>query len=147
MFTGEYRHNLDNKGRVILPIHLRQTDKNNSSFVMTVGLDHCIAVYPQDIWEHNIQNELNQLDWNDPSGRILQRQMYANATQSEPDRQGRIFIPQSLRQYAGIQRDVIIIGMNRNIEIWDKQRWEDHSAGAQQLLAEHASKLASYKKA
>jgi len=146
MFTGEYRHNLDNKGRVILPIKFRQGDEPIKTFVLTVGLDHCIAAYPQEIWDSQVQEELNKVEWNDASGRALLRQMYANATASEPDRQGRIFVPQTLRKYASIEKDVVIIGMNRHIEIWDRERWEQHAAGAQQLLAEHAGKLASYKK-
>ncbi|MCI5936556.1 MAG: division/cell wall cluster transcriptional repressor MraZ [Eubacterium sp.] len=121
MFMGTYEHGLDTKGRVIIPAKLR--DELGESFVVTLGLDGCLFAYPQDEWQVFI-NKLNELPGN-KEGRKLLRHFSANAAACEVDKQGRVLIPAKLRQYAGLEKDVVFVGVLSKIEIWSKNRWED----------------------
>jgi len=145
MFLGQYKHALDSKGRVILPVKLRKLDELVKSFVLTIGMENCISVYPSEIWDQQAE-EYKSIPWNDPNGRTFKRGMFSNATPVEPDRQGRIGIPSHLREYAGIKKEVVIAGMNDHLEIWDREKWAEFSKKAEQSLSENASKLTGYNK-
>jgi len=146
LFIGEYQHTLDNKFRVILPIKLRQSsqEKPIKIFMMTLGLNQCIDVYTLERWDNLNENEWKNIPRTDPSGIAYLRLVYANATESEPDRQGRIFIPMSLRKHAQIQKEIIINGAGDHIEIWSQQKWEEYVTKEQQSFVDHASKLTIY---
>ena len=117
---GEYPHNIDAKGRLIFPIKLREA--LGEHFVIFKGLDNCINVYSQEKWAA-FEQQLAAL----PSkARKVQRFFSANF-ECEPDAQGRILIPQTLREYAGLRKDVTVIGMIDHVEIWDSAAWKAYN--------------------
>lgn len=126
MFLGEYQHSLDAKGRIILPSKFRALLA--SGCVLTRGLDNCLAVYPPDEWE-SVSSRLKEASQSSRPVRDFLRVWYASAIEEEPDKQGRITIPEHLRQYAGLEREVTVTGRGEFAEIWSRQRWD-------QLLAE-----------
>lgn len=120
MLIGEYQHSLDTKGRVNFPAMLRED--LGESFILSKGLgDPCLFVYSQQEWD-KLTEKLNNLPLS--KARALQRFLFAGATQVQPDKQGRILIPQNLRDYASLQKDLIIVGASNRAEIWAQDRWE-----------------------
>ena len=123
---GEYQHNIDAKGRLIFPIKLRE--ELGEHFVIFKGLDNCLNVYSQEKW-NAFEQQLAAL----PSkARKVQRFFSANF-ECEPDSQGRILIPPTLREYAELKKDVTVIGMIDHVEIWDKQAWLDMDAALDEM--------------
>ena len=114
---GKYKHTVDEKGRLFVPSKLREELGN--TFYVTLGLDHCLSVYTESGWQA-ILDKYNALP-------IVQarkmRFLFANAAKCEPDSQGRILLPQKLRAYAGLDKDVVIIGVSNRAEIWNAERW------------------------
>ena len=120
MLIGEYQHSLDSYGRVNFPAKLREDVAE--TFNLSKGLgDPCLFVYSQQEWD-KLTEKLNSLPLS--KARALQRFLFAGATQVQPDKQGRILIPQNLRQYAGLQKDLVIVGASNRAEIWDQDQWE-----------------------
>lgn len=120
MLIGEYSHAIDQKGRVIFPSKLRED--LGEQIIITRGLDGCLAVYANDVWE-GIQKQLAALPMS--KSRSIPRYMFASAAVVEPDKQGRIVIPQNLRDYAALTKDVVFIGAGNRVEIWDRDRWAE----------------------
>ena len=116
--VGKYRHTVDPKGRLFVPAKLR--DELGDAFYVTLGLDHCLSVYTEAGWQ-NILDKYNALP-------IVQarkmRFLFANAAKCEPDKQGRFLLPESMREYAGIQQDVVFLGQAGRAEIWAAERYE-----------------------
>jgi len=125
MFMGEYQHNVDLKGRLIIPAKYR--DQLGDKLVATRGLDGCLYLYPMDEWEA-ILTKLKGLNLLKTEDRQFMRFFVAGAAECELDKQGRILLPAPLRKAAGIEKDVILAGMMERIEIWDKDKWEDKTA-------------------
>lgn len=123
MFLGEYQHSLDPKGRVIFPAAYRE--QLGEGLVMTVGVDNCIAVHPTAEWQRVIAG-LRSLRTTDRRERMFTRMMTSMAHPDELDRQGRVTIPARLREYAGLDRDVTVVGADTKIELWDTARWEQY---------------------
>ncbi|CAN5342851.1 division/cell wall cluster transcriptional repressor MraZ [soil metagenome] len=121
MFLGEYRHTLDSKGRLILPAAFR--DELRDGLVVTVGLDHCLAVHPAADWRRVVEG-LRSLRTTDRRERMFARVLTSSAHPEELDRQGRVTIPQRLRSYAALARDVAVIGADSRLELWDTTAWE-----------------------
>ena len=120
MLIGEYQHSLDAKGRVNFPAKLR--DGLGESFIITKGMDGCLAVYPKDEWRAVVDKFRGLTS---KEGRKLQRYFFSGAAELEPDKQGRVLIPGVLREFAGLDKDVMIIGASVRAEIWDKQKWDE----------------------
>ncbi len=118
MLLGEYQHSLDAKGRVNFPARLRED--LGERFIVTKGLDGCLFVYSYEEWKA-LENKIRALPLSKSRG--LQRFFFAGAVELEPDKQGRILIPANLREYAGIEKDVMIIGASTRAEIWDLASW------------------------
>ena len=114
---GQYRHTLDAKGRLFVPSKLR--DELGEAFYVTLGLDHCLSVYTEAGWQ-SILDKYNALPI---SQARKMRFLFANAAKCEPDAQGRILLPQKLRAYAGLEKDVVVIGVSNRAEIWNAERW------------------------
>lgn len=123
MFLGEYQHALDPKGRLILPSAYRE--QLQDGLVMTVGLDHCLAVYPVAAWDR-VKEGLRGLRATDRRERMFSRMITASAHRDSLDRQGRITIPARLRDYASLAKDVAVVGADERLELWDAARWEDY---------------------
>jgi MraZ protein len=96
------------------------------SFVVTLGLDGCLFVLPQDVWDE-MEKKLMSLPMSGTNGRKVSRMFLSNALDCEFDKQGRILLPQNLRAYAGLQKDVVLVGVGNRAEIWDKDRWEQYN--------------------
>lgn len=119
---GEYQHTLDAKGRLFIPAKLRE--QLGDSFVVTKGLDDCLFVYPQEAWDE-LEHKIRQLPMS--KSRSLQRFFLSSAADVTVDRQGRIVIPSVLRSYAGLERDVVVIGVGERAELWDARRWNNYT--------------------
>ncbi|MSS63040.1 division/cell wall cluster transcriptional repressor MraZ [Velocimicrobium porci] len=138
MFMGEYNHTIDTKGRIIVPAKFRET--LGEEFVVTLGLDGCLFVYPDEEWQ-NFVSELKNLPGS-KEARQLQRYFMAGAASCEVDKQGRILIPSKLRQQAGLEKEVVFVGVLSKIEIWSKERWEaNNTYDDMDEIAEHMSEF------
>ncbi len=136
MFLGQYTHALDDKGRLTIPSRFRD-DLAGRNVIITRGLDRCLTVYPMAVWEE-IAQKVNALPITDPRGRALRRIFFADATDAELDRQGRVLVPDRLREYAGLEpaAEAVIVGLDRFIEVWSPQRWEEANAHQMELMDE-----------
>ena len=132
MFLSEYQHTLDSKGRLILPSAFRESLQEG--LVMTVGVDRCLTVHPQADWARVLEG-LRNLRTTDRRERAFARVMTSSAHADELDKQGRVTIPARLREYAGLDRDVAVVGADSRIELWDALSWE---AYRDQAMAEFA---------
>lgn len=125
MFSGEYTHTIDDKGRAIVPAKFREG--LGDSFMVTKGLDGCLFAYPASEWaliEENFKNASNT----SKDARKFQRFFFGGAVLCEVDKQGRINIPQNLREYAQITKDIVSVGVLKRVEIWDKSKWSDETS-------------------
>lgn len=125
MFMGEYNHAIDPKGRLIIPSKFRE--ELGEEFVVTRGLDGCLFVFPNDAWQE-FEKKLNALPLTNKSARQFSRFFVAGATQCELDKQGRILLPVCLREFAGLDKDVVLTGMLNRIEIWSKEKWTENNS-------------------
>ena len=123
MFYGEYQHSVDTKGRVIIPSKFR--DGLGENFILTKGLDNCLFAYSAKEWAE-LEAKLRALPFTDKDVRAFVRFFFAGATECGLDKQGRILIPNNLRQHAKLEKDVYIIGVSTRVEIWDKYEWESY---------------------
>ena len=124
MFMGEYSHSIDAKGRLIIPSKFREL--LGDEFVLTKGLDGCLSIYPMDEWQA-FEEKLKALPLTNKNARTFSRFFVAGATSCELDRQGRVLIPATLREFAGLEKDVVLTGNITRIEIWSKAKWEENS--------------------
>ena len=115
--TGTYEHSLDAKGRLFIPAQLRK--ELGDTLYVTMGLDGCLAVYPQETWD-TFTEKFASLPMSQSKA---MRPLFANAAKCEPDSQGRIVVPQSLRKFAMLEKDAVILGVNDRAEIWSAQLW------------------------
>src|SRR5438309_72256 len=134
MFLGENRHAVDDKGRVILPSQYR--DELQGGAVLTKEVDGCIAVWPLEDFKARAQEMAQMRRTGEQRTRAGVRNFFATAEHRELDRQGRIAIPQSLRAFAGLERDVVISGQFDRIEIWDVGRWQQREESGDEVLVE-----------
>ena len=118
MLKGEYSHNIDAKGRLIIPAKFR--DDLGENFVITKGMENCLYVYPEDEWNDFFQG---------------------SAADGELDKQGRTLIPSVLRTYAKLDKEVVFVGMGKRAEIWDKARWDEKNAEVELNIEEIASDM------
>lgn len=135
MLLGQYAYTLDSKGRLTVPSRFR--DELPPEVVVTRGLDRCLVVYPLDAWEE-IAQKVTALPITDPRGRALRRIFFADAMNIELDKQGRILVPDRLRDYAGLDlsSEVVIVGLDRFLELWNPERWEQDNVQRMQVIEE-----------
>lgn len=144
MFIGEYLHSIDLKKRMAVPSKFRTDLKNK--VVITRGLDKCLFVYPMKVWE-DIAGKLGTLPVGESATRSFIRLMLAGAVDVEVDKQGRILIPDFLKSYAGLNRNVIVAGIYNRLEIWDEKKWQEYKKKAEKNtdeIAEQLGKLGVY---
>lgn len=115
--TGQYQHSIDSKGRLFIPAKLRE--ELGETFYITMGVDCCLSVYSQDSWDR-FTEKFESMPYT--RSRAM-RPLFANAAKCEPDAQGRILLPAKLRAYAGLKKDVTVIGVSNRAEIWDAAAW------------------------
>ena len=121
MFLGRFAHNLDSKGRLAVPARFRASLEEG--LVLTRGLDRCVAAYPMAAWE-DLAGKVSALSMNDPAARQFRRMVFAEAANLTLDGQGRVVVPPELREYAGIDREAVVIGVHTSFEIWSPSGWE-----------------------
>ena len=138
MLIGEYHHNLDEKGRLIIPSKFR--DEIGESFVVTRGLDGCLFVYAMNEWE-NIVSKLKSLPFTKKDARTFNRFFMSGATVCEFDKQGRINIPSTLTNYAEIKKECTIIGVNDRLEIWATDKFDSLIESNLDAISEVAENL------
>ena len=144
MFIGEYLHSIDLKKRMAVPSKFRTDLKNK--VVVTRGLDKCLFVYPMKVWE-DIAGKLGTLPVGESATRSFIRLMLAGAVDVDVDKQGRILIPDFLKSYAGLGRNVIVAGIYNRLEIWDEKKWQEYKKKAEKNtdeIAEQLGKLGVY---
>ncbi|NBI29413.1 division/cell wall cluster transcriptional repressor MraZ [Chengkuizengella marina] len=138
MFMGEYQHNIDEKGRVIVPSKFR--DSLGSTFIMTRGLDQCLFIYPSEEWGV-LEKKLKALPLMKSDARAFTRFFFSGATECELDKQGRVNIPNNLKSHAKLEKESIFIGVSNRIEIWNKDVWEGYFNQSESSFNEIAEKL------
>lgn len=120
MFKGEYNHTIDAKGRLIVPSKFRE--QLGDEFVVTKGLDGCLFVYDNSEWSR-FEEKLRALPLTNPNARKFTRFFLAGASDCEVDKQGRILLPAVLREFAGLEKEAVLVGVGSRIEIWNKALW------------------------
>ncbi|MBR5578429.1 MAG: division/cell wall cluster transcriptional repressor MraZ [Lachnospiraceae bacterium] len=139
MFMGEYNHTIDTKGRLIIPSKFREA--LGEEFVVTKGLDGCLFVYDNNEW-NAFEEKLKSLPLTNKDARQFVRFFLAGAAMAEVDKQGRILIPSVLREFAGLEKEVVLIGVASRVEIWSKDRWENAASyDDMEEIAEHMAEL------
>ncbi|MBI4449553.1 division/cell wall cluster transcriptional repressor MraZ [Candidatus Uhrbacteria bacterium] len=140
MFIGEYRHSIDEKGRLAVPTKYRE--RLSGGAVVTRGLDRCLFIYPSDAWQE-LAGRLAKLPLSKANTRSFARFLLAGAMDVELDKQGRIVVPEYLRSFAGVRKSVVIAGLYNRMEVWDVDAWERYRNGAERGSAEIAETLES----
>lgn len=138
MFLGTHSPRLDDKGRMFLPAKFRE--RLAGGLVMTRGQERCLYVFPMAEFER-IATAMNTTPVTSRAVRDYQRVLLSGASDEIPDKQGRVTIPQLLRDYAGLSKECTVIGAGNRIEIWDTQAWNDYLAGAEQPFSEQAEEV------
>lgn len=138
MFMGEYHHNIDDKGRLIIPSKFR--DELGGQFIVTRGLDGCLFVYPTGEW-NQIVSKLKKLPFTKKDARSFMRFFLSGATVCDFDKQGRINITSPLIEYADIIKECVVIGVNDRLEIWSKSNWENFFNANEDNLSDIAEDL------
>jgi MraZ protein len=120
MFLGEFVHTVDDKGRLTIPARFRVDLA--AGLVVTRGIDRCLVIYPLEEWEQ-LAEQVSALPMTDRRARAFRRLVFANASDAVPDKQGRVLIPPRLREYAGLDSEAIVTGLNTYIEVWSPELW------------------------
>lgn len=140
MFIGLYHHTIDAKGRVSIPVRFRQvlSDRYEETLIVTTDFDQCLVAYPIEEWRQ-IEEKTRALPTMKKEVKDFLRFFYSGAVECPLDRQGRILLPTSLRQYAGINRDVVLIGMMSKVEFWGERQWKQK----EEQVNENAERISS----
>ena len=138
---GEYHHNIDNKGRLIIPAKFRE--ELGDEFVITRGLDQCLFGYSMAEWSQ-IEEKLKTLPLTKKDARAFTRFFFSGATECELDKQGRVNISSPLLNYAKLEKECVILGVSNRIEIWSKQQWEDYFSESEDSFAELAENMVGF---
>ena len=142
MFYGEYLHSIDRKGRLILPSRFREAAKSNyiEKFFVTRGLDKCLFMFSEEEWKSQ-ESRFKSVSFTKQESRTFNRLYFSGAMEVVPDRQGRILLPQYLKEYADIKKDVAIVGVSNRIEIWSKEKWQEFYGTWRSSFEDIAEKL------
>lgn len=141
MFMGEYQHSLDAKGRLIIPAKFR--DELGESAVMTRGLDNCLFLFPLSEWK-SLEEKLKTLPLTKADARQFVRFFFSGATDCELDKQGRIVVPQNLRDYGKMDKEVTVIGVSNRVEIWSTENWSTYMDAAEESYEEIAEHIVDF---
>lgn len=132
MFLGEYQHTVDEKGRIVMPRKFR--DRLDDGCVITKGQEHCLYVFPMEQWELEVER-VQRLPRTDQRARKFVRSFFAAASDVKLDRSGRVVVSEQLRSYAGLDKDVTVVGVAERIELWSTTTWESVAAEADEYYA------------
>jgi len=138
MFMGEFQHSIDDKGRIIVPAKFREP--LGPQFIVTRGLDNCLFVYPMSEWGV-LEQKLKSLPLMKSDARAFSRFFFSGATECELDKQGRVNLPNHLREYAKLDKDCVVIGVSNRVEVWSKAIWEGYYQQSEDTFNDIAEKL------
>lgn len=138
MFLGEYKHSLDAKGRISIPAKFRS--ELGSSAIVTKGLEGCLFLYPKMVWEQTAER-IASLPLSSANARSFGRLMLSGAMEVDVDKLGRALLPSYLRDYAGIEGEVVLAGLYNRVEIWDRKAWESVTRDAESRSTDIAEQL------
>ena len=138
---GEYEHNLDAKGRVIVPAKFREG--LGKKFVITRGLDKCLFAYPLEEWKI-LEEKLKKLPLTKKDARAFTRFFFSGAVECEIDKQGRVNLPQPLRTYSQLEKECVIIGVSERIELWSKELWDNYFLDSEESFSDIAENLLDF---
>ena len=138
MLTGEFNHSIDTKGRLIIPSKLRESLEEH--FVITKGLDGCLFLYPDNEWEA-FEDKLRTLPLTNKKARDFKRFFLGSATEGELDKQGRVLISSSLRSYANLEKEVVLVGLIDKVEIWSKDAWDARTTDVEDNIEDIANDM------
>ena len=124
MFIGQYNHSVDAKNRISIPSKFRE--ELDGKFIMTKGLDGCLYVYTMNEWK-KLEQKLSSLPLTNKDARAFVRFFFSGASEIEIDKQGRALIPQNLKEYADVKKEIVSIGVLSRIEIWSKEKWNEYN--------------------
>ena len=144
MFIGEYKHSVDAKKRMALPKKFRKD--LGKTVVITRGLDQCLFVYPMKTWKE-LAEKLGTMPIGESHTRSFVRLMLAGATDTTMDAQGSVLVPEYLKEYENIDKDVVVAGLYNRLEVWNEERWETYKSSAEkntEHIAEELGKLGVY---
>jgi len=140
LFSGEYEHTLDEKGRLIIPARFR-ADLAEGSFI-TRGMDGCLFVFPPHAWEV-LSEKVAKLPLSDASARLFSRMIFSGI-ECKLDKQGRVLLPPSLREHANIESEIVVIGVNSRLEIWSKKRWQVQTTQMEEQSSSIGERLTNF---
>lgn len=142
MFYGEYVHTLDRKGRLIIPSKFREVFKEHyvEKIFITRGLDKCLFVFTEEEWKSQ-ESKFKTMSFTKAEHRKFNRLYFSGAIDTIPDKQGRILLPLYLKDYAGIKKDIVIVGVSNRIEIWAKETWFEYYGSHKESYEDIAEKL------
>ncbi len=138
LLTGEYIHSIDSKGRLIVPSKFREI--LGDDFVITKGLDGCLFLYPVDEWKI-FEQKLRTLPLTNKNARTFTRFFLGSAVDGTLDKQGRVLISSALRSFAGLDKEVVLVGVLERVEIWDKAKWDENNAVVEENMDDIASQM------
>ena len=138
LLTGEYIHSIDSKGRLIVPSKFREI--LGDDFVITKGLDGCLFLYPVDEWKI-FEQKLSTLPRTNKNARTFTRFFLGSAVDGTLDKQGRVLISSALRSFAGLDKEVVLVGVLERVEIWDKAKWDENNAVVEENMDDIASQM------
>lgn len=141
MFLGEFQHSIDDKGRITIPAKFREA--LGADFIITRGLDNCLFVYPRAEWSA-LETKIKALPSMAANARAFTRLLFAGAAECEWDKQGRVNVPNHLREYAGLDKDCVVIGVSSRMEIWNKAAWDQYSKQSESSFNEIAEQLVDF---
>ncbi|MEW6771370.1 MAG: division/cell wall cluster transcriptional repressor MraZ [Bacillota bacterium] len=141
MFIGEFTHALDAKNRLFIPARFREG--LGERFIVTKGLDRCLFGFPLAEWG-KLEKRLYRLPFARADARAFARLFFSGAAELEVDKQGRVLLPANLREYAGLVKDVVILGVSTRVEFWAQEEWECYSAQTQAAYEEIAEKIVDF---
>jgi MraZ protein len=138
MFIGEYHHSMDDKGRLALPTKFRAA--LGEGCVVTRGIDQCLSVYALSEWQV-LADKVANLPLAQEASRAFSRLMLSGAMDAKPDKQGRVLVPDYLRDYAKLGKDVVVVGLYNRLEIWSEEAWKKYKRSTEDASTAIAEKL------
>ena len=139
LFLGEFEHSIDDKGRLAIPARFRPA--LDDGLFITRGLDRCLVIWDADSWRSMAERVRDLNPWQGDARR-MQRHFFSGAVQAQPDKLGRVVIPQYLRAYAGLEDEVVVVGLADRVEIWARAEWQRERSEAERGSADLAEHLA-----
>ncbi|MBN1409898.1 MAG: division/cell wall cluster transcriptional repressor MraZ [Spirochaetales bacterium] len=140
MITGEFKYSVDEKGRLMIPVKMRTAISGNT-LILTRGIENCLWIFPPDEWKIFTEKLLSSTSILQKKARLIRRRIIAPAQEEELDKAGRIMIPPTLREYSGLTKDCVVLGVETYIEVWDSQVYKNYDGDHEKEFQEAVEEL------